>query len=62
MDKKLCIASMVVAGVMLLIFLLDLIVGLPFGGSGPFVYIDIFGMICAGVLLYMGFHAWREVR
>lgn len=62
MDKKLCIASMAVGGVMLLVFLLDLIVGFPFGGSGPFVYIDIIGILCSAVVLYLGFHAWREVR
>lgn len=62
MDKKLCIASMAVAGVMLVVFLLDLILGFPFGGSGPFLWIDIIGMICSVVLLYMAFHAWREVR
>jgi len=62
MDKKLCIGSMAVAGIMLVLFLLDLIVGLPFGGSGPFTFIDILGIFASGVLLYMAINAYREVR
>ena len=62
MDKKLCIGSMAVAGVMLVLFLLDLFVSIPFGGTGPFTYIDIFGIIASGVLFYLAFSAWRDVR
>ena len=62
MDKKLCIGALAVAGVMLLLFLLDILLGIPFGGSGPFTYIDIIGIIASGVLLYMAFNAYREVR
>ena len=62
MDKKLCIGSMAVAGVMLLLFILDLAVKFPFGGTGPFTYIDIIGIIASGILLYIAFHAFREVR
>jgi hypothetical protein len=62
MDKKLCIGSLAVAGVMLVLFLLDLFVSFPFGGKGPFTYIDIFGIIASAILLYMEFNAFREVR
>ena len=62
MDKKLCIGSLAVAGVMLVLFLLDLFVNFPFGGTGPFTFIDILGIIASGVLLYMAFNAYREVR
>lgn len=62
MDKKLCIGSLAVAGLMLALFILDLVAGFPFGGSGPFMYIDIIGVIASGVLLYMAFHAYRELR
>jgi hypothetical protein len=62
MDKKLCIGSLAVAGIMLVLFLLDLFVGFPFGGSGPFTFIDILGIIASAVLLYMAFSAYREVR
>jgi len=62
MDKKLCIFALSVGGLMLLLFILDLFIGIPFGGSGPFTYIDIIGIIASGILLYMGYHAYREVR
>ena len=61
MDKKLCIGALAVAGVMLLLFLLDLIVGFPFGG-GAFVAIDVIGVLAAGILGYLAFSALRDVR
>src|SRR5437763_16129096 len=62
MDKMLCIGSLAVAGIMLVLFLLDLITNFPFGGTGPFTFIDILGILASGVLLYMAFNAYREVR
>lgn len=62
MDKKLCIGSLAVAGLMLLLFILDVAAGFPFGGSGPFVFIDIVGIIASAILLYVAFQAFREVR
>jgi hypothetical protein len=61
MEKKLCIGSLAVAGVMLLLFLLDLFVGFPFGGGG-FVAIDVIGVLASGILAYLGFSAFRDVR
>ena len=61
MEKKLCIGSMAIAGVMLLLFLLDLIVHVPFGGGG-FMSIDVIGIIASLILAYLGFSAFRDVR
>ena len=61
MEKKLCIGSLVVAGVMLLLFLLDLFAGFPFGG-GSFVTIDVIGLLASAILGYLSFSALREVR
>lgn len=61
MDKKLCIGALVVAGVMLLLFLLDLILGFPFGG-GSFLAIDIIGLLASGILAYLAFSTLRELR
>jgi hypothetical protein len=61
MEKKLCIGSLAVAGVMLLLFLLDLLAGFPFGGGG-FVAIDIIGLLASGILGYLAFSAYRDVR
>ena len=61
MEKKLCVGSMIVAGLMLLLFLLDLFLAFPFGGGG-FVVVDIFGILASGILGYLAFSTWREVR
>jgi hypothetical protein len=62
MDKKLCLGSIGVAGLMLLVFLIDIIMGIPFGGAGAIVGIDVVGILAAGVLLYMSVATYLEVR
>ena len=61
MEKKLCIASMVVAGLLLLAFLVDFIAGIPFGGRESFFLIDIVGVIVGGLLLYLSWNALRDL-
>jgi hypothetical protein len=61
MEKRLCIASMVIAGLLLLLFLLDLILGLPFGGGATFRLIDIVGVLAGGILLYLSWNALRDL-
>lgn len=67
MDKWLCWGSMAVAGLLLVLFLLDLVlliarVGnyLPFAGISPVV--DVFGILTSGLLFYLAWDAWRDVR
>ncbi|HLW66035.1 MAG TPA: hypothetical protein VKS79_12060 [Gemmataceae bacterium] len=60
MDKKMCIGALAVAGLMLVIFLLDCIASVPFG-LGVSV-INIFGIIASGIVGYLAFHALRELR
>ena len=60
MDKKMCIGGLVVAGIMLVIFLLDCFTGFPFG-LGPSV-INIFGILASGIVGYLSIHALRELR
>jgi hypothetical protein len=63
MDKKMCIGGLAVAGIMLVIFLLDLFAGFPFGLRGTEgAVINIFGALASIVVGYMAFHALREVR
>lgn len=59
MDKWLCWGSMGVAGLLLLLFLLDIILGFPFGG---FKVVDIFGILASGVVLYLAIDAFRELQ
>ncbi len=49
-----------VAGLLLLLFLLDLIVKVPFGRVSPTV--DIFGLLAGGLVLYLAFDASRDLR
>ena len=60
MDKWLCWASMGVAGLLLLLFILDIVLGIPFGG---FVFpVDVFGVIASGLVLYLAWDASRDLH
>jgi hypothetical protein len=60
MEKWLCWGSMGVAGVLLLLFVLDLILGFPFGGLS--VVVDILGILACGLVLFLAFDASRDLR
>jgi hypothetical protein len=61
MEKWLCWGSLSVAVLMLLVFLLDLIVGVPFGGTSlsGMMIVDIIGIVMSALLLYMSWDAMR---
>ncbi len=60
MEKWLCWCSMGVAGVLLLLFALDLSpVHLPFGGR--FVTVDICSILACAIVLYLGWDASRDL-
>lgn len=61
MEKYMCYAALGVGGLFMLLFLLDLIIGIPFGG-GPFVVGDIFGIIVSAIVAYLGFNALKEAK
>lgn len=67
MPKALCLIGLVIASLVLLIFLLDLVLGL--GGlttMAPFrfasVLMDIIFMVAAGGLAYVAWLTYREQR
>jgi hypothetical protein len=60
MEKWLCFASMGVAGLLLLLFLLDIPLGVPFGGTS--VVVDVFGILACGLVLYLAYDAFRDLR
>jgi len=68
MEKWLCYGSMGVAGLLLLTFLLDLIIGMPFssnvpsGESSPFLMVDLACIIGSGLVGYLAFSAFRDIR
>jgi hypothetical protein len=60
MDKWLCWGSMGVAGLLLLLFILDIPLGIPFGGIS--IFVDIMGILACGLVLYLAWSASRELR
>ena len=60
MEKWLCWGAIGAAGLMLLLFLLDIIFSFPFGGlSGA---VDVFGILASGLVLFLGWDALRDLR
>ena len=60
MEKGLCWASMGVAGFLLLLFLLDLFTGFPFSKvSTP---VDVLGVLTSGLVLYLAWDAYKDLR
>jgi len=64
--KWLCLGTIGVAGLALLLCALDLITGVPFGGGfstdGPYTLADIGGILAAGITMYLGFNAYKDVK
>jgi hypothetical protein len=60
MEKWLCWGSMGVAGLLLLLFLLDVILGFPFGGISPAV--DIVSILACALVLYLAWDAFKDLR
>jgi hypothetical protein len=61
MEKYMCYAALGVAALMALLFLLDILVEFPFGGS-PFLLVNIFGLLASAIVGYLGFNALRDLR
>lgn len=60
MEKALCLGSMAVAGLLLLLFLLDLFLSIPFQGLSTTV--DIFGVLACALVLFLAWDALRDLR
>jgi hypothetical protein len=60
MEKWFCWSSMGVAGLLLLLFLLDLFTKFPFAGLSSTV--DIIMVIACGIVLYLAWDAFRDLR
>ena len=57
-EKILCFASMIVAGLVALLFLLDLGLGI----FGRYIALDILFLLGAGFVLWQGVETYRELR
>ncbi|HYV36267.1 MAG TPA: hypothetical protein VE988_11220 [Gemmataceae bacterium] len=60
MEKWLCWGSMGVSGFLLILFLVDAIVGIPFGHLS--IIVDIIGVLACGIVLYLGWDAFKDLR
>ena len=60
MPKALTISGMVVAVLILLIFALDLALGIPFKSASTMM--DVGFIICALALAYLSWSTWRELK
>ncbi len=60
MEKGMCWGALGISGVLLLLFLLDIIIQFPFGGLS--MTIDILGILATGVTAYLAWDAVREIR
>lgn len=60
MEKWLCWGSMGVAGLVLLLFVLDLVTGFPFKQVSTLV--DIVAILAAGAVLFMAWDASKDLR
>ena len=61
MAKAMSVAGMVIGGLVALMFALDLALKTPFGGKAGFVP-DLGLALCGGILAYLGWNAFREVK
>ncbi|MCO6047718.1 hypothetical protein NG895_27760 [Aeoliella sp. ICT_H6.2] len=59
MAKAMTFGGMAVAGLSLLLFGLDLVAKFPFGRQS--ILIDIGFVICAGILGYLSWNAYRDL-
>jgi hypothetical protein len=64
MEKWLCWGSLGVAGLLLLIFLVDLILGVPLfmGEFGDRFLVDLLGILACGLVGYLAWESFREIR
>lgn len=65
MDKWLCWGSMAVAAILIIVFVLDLVLPAnlelkPFGGLSP--AIDVLCILASGLVFYLAFDAYRDIR
>lgn len=60
MEKWLCWGSMGIAGLLLIAFILDIAMQMPFGGLSRVV--DILGILSCALIIYLGWDSYRELR
>jgi len=60
MEKWMCWSGLGISGVVFLLFLLDLILGIPFGGIS--MAVDILALLACGLVGYVSWDALQDLR
>jgi hypothetical protein len=60
MEKWFCWGAMGVAGLLLLLFVLDLAVKIPFGGIWKAV--DVIFILASVLVIYLAYDAYRDIK
>jgi hypothetical protein len=61
MAKALCYGALGIGVLMLIVFMLDLVAGVPFGGK-DFATADVFGFLASIVVVYLAWNAMRDLK
>ncbi len=61
MEKWLCWGSIGVGGLLVVLFLLNLFIHIPFG-MGIHPAVDVVNILAGGLLVYLGWNALRDLR
>lgn len=57
--KKMIMGSMAASGLVAVLALVDIIIGIPFRGS---TMMDIMFLVSAGLVLFLCWDAWKDLR
>ena len=60
MEKWMCWGALGASGVVFVLFLLDMFLGIPFGGLS--ITVDVFAIIACGIVAYISWNALRDLR
>jgi hypothetical protein len=60
MEKGLCWGSLGIGALFLLLFILDMVLGIPFGSLS--LGVDIFGLLASAILCYLAWNTLRDFR
>ncbi len=60
--KKMVIGSMVAAGIVAVAAICDLVLGFPFSGSEHTRTMDILFIVCAAIVGYLAWDAYKDLR
>ncbi|QDT56855.1 hypothetical protein Pan44_49150 [Caulifigura coniformis] len=61
-SKKMVVAAMICAGVVGVAALSDLIIGIPFAGRSQTMMFDIIMLVCAAIVGYLSWDAYKDLR